>query len=546
MTTEAGQLFAMMRSFSAAEIAQRFNTGEGWAMTTTAGVAGGTAADTGAGSARASGAGNSPNVQTSTSQTATGSTPGATQTQISSGSLATPTPGQQSAPKSVSPTQHGLAADGIASSTAPGTTRPDAQSLPTLHRQMVSAQPAAFSMAHLAAPRLMIAPQAGNALLPGLVAGQTIAPGETQTVATGTAAKTTVHTATGMAATGMAAHSNTMPAATVAAGTTVESGATGQSGVTQGTQIKPSATASVAAQAQAATAADANRPGDAVRATARNTQNSISAAGGGLAAQSGTTTQTASTGVGQVAPLVVANQEAQSQSIAQARNALLAAQSQPPSTMGSTAVPDKTAAASVKGEEVSLVQTKQSSQQTSVQAQATAGIPISATTQSVSGQGNAIPVLAEAVAIALENTAAGKGQAQSVASGVIFNAAMMPGWPFPTALVRDSAVSINDKALLHKLAAQVERMTPEEAAEYLAKIGAGHVLLRKLRELLKEIEGIDKEDVKGLLSAFLSVINSVAESIQILIDQMNEMAELQESVVHADKEGRSNRRRFKL
>lgn len=109
-----------------------------------------------------------------------------------------------------------------------------------------------------------------------------------------------------------------------------------------------------------------------------------------------------------------------------------------------------------------------------------------------------------------------------------------------------AACFCNHQSFMHKLAAQVERMTPEEAAEYLAKIGAGHVLLRKLRELLKEIEGIDKEDVKGLLSAFLSVINSVAESIQILIDQMNEMAELQESVVHADKEGRSNRRRFKL
>ena len=89
-------------------------------------------------------------------------------------------------------------------------------------------------------------------------------------------------------------------------------------------------------------------------------------------------------------------------------------------------------------------------------------------------------------------------------------------------------------------------MSPQEAAEYLAKIGGGYALLRQSRKLIKELDDVDKEAIDGLLSAFLGVISSVAESLQIFFDQLSDAAELQEAVVHGDDEGRSNRHRLKL
>lgn len=144
---------------------------------------------------------------------------------------------------------------------------------------------------------------------------------------------------------------------------------------------------------------------------------------------------------------------------------------------------------------------------------------------------------------------AGAARSSSVASGVIFNAAMIPGWPFPTAFARDGGEAINPKAMLHRLAAAIEGMTPEQAAEYMAKIGGGHVFLRNLRKLLKELDRVDQEDVKGLLFAFLETISTIASGIQMAFRQLSESAALQAAVVHGedpDEGDRPGRRRLRL
>lgn len=143
----------------------------------------------------------------------------------------------------------------------------------------------------------------------------------------------------------------------------------------------------------------------------------------------------------------------------------------------------------------------------------------------------------------------GAGRSTSVASGVIFNAAMIPGWPFPTAFAKDGADGINPKAMLHQLAAAIEGMSPEEAAAYMAKIGGGHAFLRNLRKLLKDLDLIEKDEVKGLLFAFLETISTIASGIQLAFRQMSESAALQEALVNGedpDDGGRPGRRRLRL
>lgn len=139
----------------------------------------------------------------------------------------------------------------------------------------------------------------------------------------------------------------------------------------------------------------------------------------------------------------------------------------------------------------------------------------------------------------------GRAGATSLGSGVIFNAAMIPGWPYPSAFARDGAEAINPKALLHRLAAAVEGMSPEEAAAYLAKLGGGYAFLQRLRKLLKELDEIEAEEVKGLLFAFLETISTIASGLQKALQQLAESAALQEAVVHGDDPG-PGRRRIRL
>jgi hypothetical protein len=151
-------------------------------------------------------------------------------------------------------------------------------------------------------------------------------------------------------------------------------------------------------------------------------------------------------------------------------------------------------------------------------------------------------------AIALIDAAA-SGRSGSVASGVIFNAAMIPGWPFPSAFAKDAPEGMNPKALLHRLATAVEGMSPQEAAEYLAQIGGGHLILRNLRRILMELDRIDKDEVKGLLFSFLETLSAIATGLQTAFKLMAESAALQAAVAHGEvpeDDGRPGRRRLRL
>jgi|GEM_PF-4539631 hypothetical protein len=152
---------------------------------------------------------------------------------------------------------------------------------------------------------------------------------------------------------------------------------------------------------------------------------------------------------------------------------------------------------------------------------------------------------AEVVMSLVDVAGPGRAGATSLGSGVIFNAAMIPGWPYPSAFARDGAEAINPKALLHRLAAAVEGMSPEEAAAYLAKLGGGYAFLQRLRKLLKELDEIEAEEVKGLLFAFLETISTIASGLQKALQQLAESAALQEAVVHGDDPG-PGRRRIRL
>lgn len=163
--------------------------------------------------------------------------------------------------------------------------------------------------------------------------------------------------------------------------------------------------------------------------------------------------------------------------------------------------------------------------------------------------GGAAQATAFAEALTALILADGSGRSTSIAAGVIFNAAMMPGWPFPTAFAKDGPDGINPKAMLHQLAAAIEGLSPEEAAAYMAKIGGGHAFLRSLRKLLKDLDLIEKDDVKGLLFAFLETISTIASGIQLAFKQMSESAALQEALANGadpDEGARPGRHRLRL
>jgi hypothetical protein len=69
------------------------------------------------------------------------------------------------------------------------------------------------------------------------------------------------------------------------------------------------------------------------------------------------------------------------------------------------------------------------------------------------------------------------------------------------------------QAALRTMTGDLARMSPAEQAEYLAKIGAPFAVLSKLRAILKEIEGIDRALLEGLLLSFLKALGAVADGV---------------------------------
>lgn len=134
-------------------------------------------------------------------------------------------------------------------------------------------------------------------------------------------------------------------------------------------------------------------------------------------------------------------------------------------------------------------------------------------------------------------------EARSTAAAVILNAAMTPGWPFPSSIVRDGPKY--ETAVLNALGSQIAKMTPEEMAEYLAKIGADFRLLRRLQKTLKDFNGIEAETVIGFLSMLCSALKKIKEALQVQLvltpEEVDMVAEAQFGVV-SNSPGRGRRR----
>ena len=119
------------------------------------------------------------------------------------------------------------------------------------------------------------------------------------------------------------------------------------------------------------------------------------------------------------------------------------------------------------------------------------------------------------------------GQAGAIGNLVIYNAAMIPGWPYASAFAKDGVQAAAVDTALRDFAKQLKGLSPAEQAEYLAKLGAPFAVLGRLRKILKELEGVDKETVEGLLAAFLRALNVVAQGIKASLSLTEDYSALQ-------------------
>lgn len=96
-------------------------------------------------------------------------------------------------------------------------------------------------------------------------------------------------------------------------------------------------------------------------------------------------------------------------------------------------------------------------------------------------------------------------------AAVIFNAAMIPGWPPQAPYVNLPAG--RSAAVLSEMARQ-NGMTDEEMMEYLAKLGVGNELRRKLRIWLDEKGEMSVKKAMGFLTLMTLIVATVYETIK--------------------------------
>lgn len=135
-------------------------------------------------------------------------------------------------------------------------------------------------------------------------------------------------------------------------------------------------------------------------------------------------------------------------------------------------------------------------------------------------------------------------RAGNAASLVIFNAAMIPSWP--PALRFDQAMG-GEKAL-QVGGAQLAQMTPEEAAEYIAKMAAGFDFLLKVKKRLNATLAEEKELLLGLFSFLGAAFDSLLRGLKMAVEQsLEEQAMLADLQVELGrKPGKRNRQRLNL
>lgn len=119
--------------------------------------------------------------------------------------------------------------------------------------------------------------------------------------------------------------------------------------------------------------------------------------------------------------------------------------------------------------------------------------------------------LETAVALLLDTAPAGLGSPGTTGALVILNAAFIPGWPFPDALVRDRLPAPRADPALSALGDGFSAMSEAERAEYLARLGLPFQLPGQLRTLLDRT--LDPKIARGLLLAFLEALSTLVEGL---------------------------------
>ena len=161
-------------------------------------------------------------------------------------------------------------------------------------------------------------------------------------------------------------------------------------------------------------------------------------------------------------------------------------------------------------------------------------------------QPGAVQSAAAMLAAAGAQTATVAIESRNTAAMVIYNAAMLPGWPYPSAFARDSAAQ--PRAALATVAAPLAHMSPEEMADYLARMGAQARLLKRLRHALKKLEGLETAAARGFLAAFLSAVETLMNGLAVAAEEHAQRIALRADLPDGDDpDGTSpTRRRLRL
>lgn len=137
---------------------------------------------------------------------------------------------------------------------------------------------------------------------------------------------------------------------------------------------------------------------------------------------------------------------------------------------------------------------------------------IAGTGQSAPLVANALQVLTLAEAALAGSWQISSAEVRSTGAGVIYNAAMIPGWPYPSAFAKDSP-STAGKAM-QTLGQQLAGMSPEEMADYLARMGAQFGLLARLKEAIGIVNAQEKHRLFGFFALLSAALGSVIEGLK--------------------------------
>lgn len=161
-------------------------------------------------------------------------------------------------------------------------------------------------------------------------------------------------------------------------------------------------------------------------------------------------------------------------------------------------------------------------------------------------RGALAPAMADAMSYgAFPFTLGGSGA--SAAALVIFNAAMAPSWPPPLRLdqLADGAGQIRIAG------SQLAQMTPEETAEFLAKMAAMFGFLLVVKKRLSRSMKEEKESILGLFALFGVAMDTLIKGMHLAFDLTTEQQAVLERITvenggNPSGRGGSGRHRLKL